>query len=99
MMRYSMPDLKVLRDEFLRPMLRPRPCPFEQGAESQHVGLMAPLADDLDGRRQMVVAEARRYGERRMAGQVEGVLVRGPALAGDAARHAVDHDLVVGGVV
>ena len=34
-----------------------------------------------------------------MAGEVEGVLIGGPTLAGDAAFHAVDQDLVVGGVV
>ena len=34
-----------------------------------------------------------------MAGEVERVLVGGPALSGDAALHAIDHDLVVGGIV
>src|SRR6516164_10097396 len=81
------------------PVLRPRPRVFEERAQPQHVGLAAPLADDLDRGRQFVGAEARRHGHRRMAGEVEGVLVGGPTLAGDAALHAIDHDLVVGRVV
>src|SRR5262245_45418481 len=63
-------------------MLRPRAGVLEERAQPQHVGLAAPLADDLDRGRQLVVAEAGRHGHRRMAGEVEGVLVGGPALAG-----------------
>src|ERR1700704_4901639 len=81
------------------PVLRPGPRTLQERTQPQHVGLRAPFADDLDRGWQAVAAEARRQGERGMAGEVERVLVGGPALAGDAALHAVDHDLVVGGVV
>ena len=71
-------------------MLRPRPRRLQESTQPQHIRLMAPAADDLDRRRQAVGAEAGGQGECGMAGEVERVLVGGPALAGDAAFHAVD---------